>query len=69
MSLRLQEPPDVLMVDGAVKMEQELDGVAGVGHAVQTSWYDASGNLLRRDQCVVVTETLFDVRPDSAQLG
>ena len=69
MSARLAEPPDVLMVPGAVRMEQEVDGVAGVGHGVETRWYDAAGKLLRQDQCIVVTETLFEIRPESAQLG
>lgn len=67
--VRLKDAPDVLMVEGAVKMEQEPSGVPGVGCCVETRWYDASGVLLRQDQCVVVMETLFDVRPESANLG
>ena len=67
--LRLNDPPDVLMVEGAVRMEQSVDGVPGVGSSVETCWYDASGNLLRQDQCIVVSETLFDARPESADLG
>ena len=69
MTLRLKEPPDVLMVEGAVRMDQKVDGVPGVGSSVETYWYDASGNLLRKDQCIVVVETLFDARPESANLG
>lgn len=69
MTLRLNNPPDVLMVDGAVRMEQTIDGVPGVGKSVATCWYDASGNMLRQDQCIVVTETLFDARPESASIG
>ncbi len=67
--VRLKEPPDVLMVGGAVRMEQDVSGVPTVGCAVETRWYDAAGTLLRQDQCVVVSETLFDVRPESAELG
>ena len=66
MTLRLKEPPDVLMVEGAARMEQTVDGVPGVGSSVETYWYDASGNLLRKDLCIVVTEQLFDVRPEAA---
>lgn len=67
--MRLNNPPDVLMVEGAVRMEQKVEGVPGVGSAVETFWYDAQGNELRKDTCVVVDETLFEVRPESAVLG
>ena len=67
--VRLKEPPDVLMVAGAVRMEQDASGVPGVGQAVETRWYDAGGALLRQDQCIVVLENVFDARPESAQLG
>jgi hypothetical protein len=69
MTLRLNNPPDVLMVDGAARMEQKIDGIPGVGSSVETCWYDASGTLLRQDQCIVVIENVFDVRPESANLG
>jgi hypothetical protein len=66
---RLNNPPDVLMMENAVRMEQSVSGIPGVGQAVETRWYDASGQMVRQDQCVVVTEQLFDARPESANLG
>ena len=68
MTVRLNNPPDVLMVAGAVRMEQEVSGVPSVGSCVETRWYDAEGTLLRQDQCVVVDQNLFDLTPEQAQL-